>query len=959
MRPREYTEESSQVNLDSSLPSWCNVFSALSARSFRIVSVDLTRALVFDAVTGYRPHLCLHLSRPCSARLFSCLPIWIHCPSSLLALMEAERSARTGFAEGSSLQSALELQGAMLGRHEQELSSTRHSVDNLSAQFAGLVERLDHLALSGFASTPSTVGLSPLSSEPRNLRIGNFKSGVRHFFAYRQSAQMGYRCMGVTGQEASRLLASIQQGRRSVADYSVEFRTVEAATSGWNAEALVARFLEGLNDAFKNELKKLRRRARMRTEPVASTPLAPSSDESEPMQVNRLRLTAKEKQRRLLEGLCLYCAAQGHHAQSCPVKQSCPPQRVNMSGTVISSTHGSCTKLSVSIITKHASFKGSALIDSGAEGNFIDEEWARPRGILLQPLPSPIIAHGFYGRPLMRLSQITDSVSLLTSGNHREELRFLVCKSPSAPMVLGHLWLTRHGPKKRWISPGYPPATMICGQCSAGPERSLSHPIDRMTVPLTSSQYYSSFLFSSWSGVLLCEKEGWLSASLHRLSRVDITVKNRYPLPLMSSAFDLLQGAEFFTKLDLRNAYHLVWIREGDEWKTAFNTPRGHFEYRVLPFGLSNAPTDHVQHVRQVLQWLLENQLFVKAEKCEFHVKSVSFLGHIISVKGIRMDPAKELRTGVGPFDGVDLHQDLIQLVGGRPSGVDASEVGVGAVLSQVSPLDNKLHPCAFFSHRLSPAERNYDISDRELLAVRLALGEWRHWLEGVALPFLVWTDHKNLEYIRSARRLNARQAHWALFFGRFDFTLSYRPGSKNAKPDALTGRGTVRRRDVGFRLGTSWTARSSMSTSNAALLPLSRQGALLGEGSSQVNLDSSLPSWCNVFSALSARSFRIVSVDLTRALVFDAVTGYRPHLCLHLCRPCSARLFSCLPIWIRCPSSLLALMEAERSARTGKFVDALNENRFVIMKSITFCQQGLKINIKFGENQTNGLGGV
>ncbi len=103
---------------------------------------------------------------------------------------------------------------------------------------------------------------------------------------------------------------------------------------------------------------------------------------------------------------------------------------------------------------------------------------------------------------------------------------------------------------------------------------------------------------------------------------------------------------------------------------------------------------------------------------------------------------------------------------------VDASEVGVGAVLSQRSPRDEKLHPCAFFSHRLSPAERNYVIGNRELLAVRLALGEWRHWLEGAARPFLVWTDHKNLEYIRSAKRLNARQARWALFFGRFNFSV-------------------------------------------------------------------------------------------------------------------------------------------------------------------------------------------
>lgn len=90
---------------------------------------------------------------------------------------------------------------------------------------------------------------------------------------------------------------------------------------------------------------------------------------------------------------------------------------------------------------------------------------------------------------------------------------------------------------------------------------------------------------------------------------------------------------------------------------------------------------------------------------------------------------------------------------------VDASEVGVGAVLSQRSPADERIHPCAFFSHRLSPSERNYDVGNCELLAIRLALGEWRHWLEGSSVPFIVWTDHRNLEYIRSAKRLNARQA--------------------------------------------------------------------------------------------------------------------------------------------------------------------------------------------------------
>ena len=98
-----------------------------------------------------------------------------------------------------------------------------------------------------------------------------------------------------------------------------------------------------------------------------------------------------------------------------------------------------------------------------------------------------------------------------------------------------------------------------------------------------------------------------------------------------------------------------------------------------------------------------------------------------------------------------------------------------------------KLHPCAFYSRKLSPAERNYDVGDRELLVVKKALNTWQHWLEGAKHPFLVWKDHKNLEYIRAAKRLNPRQARWALFFARVDFTLSYRLGSKNIKANALS----------------------------------------------------------------------------------------------------------------------------------------------------------------------------
>ncbi|KAF7640631.1 hypothetical protein LDENG_00028590, partial [Lucifuga dentata] len=155
--------------------------------------------------------------------------------------------------------------------------------------------------------------------------------------------------------------------------------------------------------------------------------------------------------------------------------------------------------------------------------------------------------------------------------------------------------------------------------------------------------------------------------------------------PLLSSAFELLQGATIFSKLDLRNTYHLVRICEGDEWKTAFNTPTGHYEYLVMPFGLTNAPAvfqalvndilrdmlnrfvfvylddilmfsrsreEHVSHVQSVLQCLLENSLYCKAEKCEFHVSSVSFLGFVVAEGSIQMDPEKVSAVTTWPVSG-------------------------------------------------------------------------------------------------------------------------------------------------------------------------------------------------------------------------------------------------------------------------------------------------------------------
>ncbi len=120
---------------------------------------------------------------------------------------------------------------------------------------------------------------------------------------------------------------------------------------------------------------------------------------------------------------------------------------------------------------------------------------------------------------------------------------------------------------------------------------------------------------------------------------------------------------------------------------------------------------------------------------------------------------------------------------------VEVSNCGIGAVLSQRHGQPGKLFPCEFFSRKLTAAERNYDVGNKELLPMKAAIEEWRHWLEGAIHPFQVITDHENLEYIKSAKRLNPRQARWSLFFTRFQFTVTYRPGSKNSKADVVSRR--------------------------------------------------------------------------------------------------------------------------------------------------------------------------
>ncbi|GJF00540.1 hypothetical protein PsYK624_168330 [Phanerochaete sordida] len=117
----------------------------------------------------------------------------------------------------------------------------------------------------------------------------------------------------------------------------------------------------------------------------------------------------------------------------------------------------------------------------------------------------------------------------------------------------------------------------------------------------------------------------------------------------------------------------------------------------------------------------------------------------------------------------------------------DASDFAVGGALSQKQ--DGKWQPVAFLSKAMNETERNYEIYDKELLAVIMSLEEWRHYLLGASHQFEIWTDHKNLEYFRKPQKLNRRQARWLTELADYNFTLKHKPGRLHQKPDLLSRR--------------------------------------------------------------------------------------------------------------------------------------------------------------------------
>ena len=366
-----------------------------------------------------------------------------------------------------------------------------------------------------------------------------------------------------------------------------------------------------------------------------------------------------------------------------------------------------------------------------------------------------------------------------------------------------------------------------------------------------------------------------------------LTIKNRYPIPLVRETLSKLSGKQYFTKLDVISAFNRIRIAEGHEWKTAFNTRYGQFECLVMPFGLSNAPAsfqsyindvlrefldafasaylddvliysdtleEHIDQVNNVLEKLIQAKLPIDIDKCEFHTQSTRYLGLIISNEGIRMDPAKveaiqewetprtvkDVQAFLGfanfyrqfIFKYSKLAAPLTAITRNGPNGkpvfswtpeadeafqalkhafttdpilahfepglktmieTDASDSVVACVASQEHVVNGRKvwRPVAYFSKKMSPAERNYDIYDKELLAIVKAFDEYRPELtmSEDEEPVKVVCDHKNLEYFMTTKRLNSRQARWSEFLSQFNFVITFRPGKANERADALTWR--------------------------------------------------------------------------------------------------------------------------------------------------------------------------
>lgn len=330
-------------------------------------------------------------------------------------------------------------------------------------------------------------------------------------------------------------------------------------------------------------------------------------------------------------------------------------------------------------------------------------------------------------------------------------------------------------------------------------------------------------------------RQGFHRIRMHPDSEEYTTFRTRYgSYKYKVMPFGLTNGPATFQRL-----VNDIFMDMLDEYVTAFVDD-------LLIYSANEA--EHELHVKTVLTRLRAAGLQASLHKCDFHVTKTKYLGFIVTTEGVEVDPDKVAAVlrwnqpntvkGVQSFLGFcnfyrrfiygysritkplnqltkkevpfiwtpeceeafqELKQNLATapvLAHYRPElptqlETDASDNIVAAILSQLSPEDGLWHPVAYLSRSMTPAEQNYEIHDKELLAIIVALNEWRAELEGLQRSdrFLIFSDHQALQYFMTTKRLNARQARWAEFLSRFHFLIKYRAGKMNVCADALTRR--------------------------------------------------------------------------------------------------------------------------------------------------------------------------
>ncbi|GJQ97749.1 putative nucleotidyltransferase, ribonuclease H [Tanacetum coccineum] len=352
---------------------------------------------------------------------------------------------------------------------------------------------------------------------------------------------------------------------------------------------------------------------------------------------------------------------------------------------------------------------------------------------------------------------------------------------------------------------------------------------------------------SPWGAPVLFvkKKDGSFRMCIDYRELNKLTIKNRYPLPRIDDLFDQLQGSSVYSKIDLRSGYHQLRVRDEDIPKTAFRTRYGHYEFQVMPFGLTNTPAifmdlmnrvckpyldkfvivfiddilfysrnkeEHANHLRIILELLKKEKLYAKFSKCDFWIRIVQFLGHLVDSQGLHVDPAKIEARFIKDFSKIAKYlteltrknkkyirgkdqESVFQLLKQKlceapilalPEGnddfvvyCDASHQGLGAVLMQREKV------IAYAPRQLKPNEENYTTHDLELGAVVFALKIWRHYLYGTKCT--VFTDHKSLQHILYQKELNMRQRCWLELLADYDCEIRYHPRKANVIADALS----------------------------------------------------------------------------------------------------------------------------------------------------------------------------